>query len=166
MTIRASWAGERSPEASALFIAHTLATCRSMSQRVGVMCLGRLVEEGPADGVHANQLDPYPEALFSAPLPAHPTKVDEEEEVVLSGEVPTAFDIPSGCTFHPRWPYAVPECATEEPRPMEVAAGHVVACHPYGTGWVPAPARRVTSEANRPAGARPAHVSRGGEREG
>ena len=64
-----------------------------MSHRVGVMYLGRLVEEGPADGVYANQLDPYPEALFSAPLPAHPTKVDEEEEVVLSGEVPTAFDI-------------------------------------------------------------------------
>ena len=84
----------------------------------------------------------------------------------MSHRVGVMYLVPSGCRFHPRRPDPVPEFATEEPRPMEVAAGHVVACHPYGTGWVPAPARRVTSEANRPAGARPAHMSRGGEREG
>jgi oligopeptide/dipeptide ABC transporter ATP-binding protein len=110
-----------------LFIAHDLATVRYMSNRIGVMYLGKLVEYGPADEVYLNCAHPYTQALFSAHLPSHPDV--KQEEIVLSGEVPSAYNLPSGCRFHTRCNYAMPICSLTEPELIEVAPGHYAACH-------------------------------------
>jgi len=115
---------------SYLFIAHNLATVRYMSHRIGVMYLGKMVERGPADEVYANRLHPYTKALFSATLPSHPSIV--KEEIVLTGEVPTAFNPPPGCRFQRRCDSALPHCSETDPRWIEMAPGHFVACHLYG----------------------------------
>ena len=115
---------------SYLFIAHNLATVRYVSHRIGVMYLGKMVEQGPAEEVYANRLHPYTKALFSATLPSHPDIV--KEEIVLTGEVPTAFNPPPGCRFQRRCSSVLPICSETEPRLIEVALGHYVACHLYG----------------------------------
>ena len=112
---------------SYLFIAHNLATVRYMSHRIGVMYLGKLVEQGPAEEVYTHQLHPYTKALFSAALPSHPALI--KEEIVLTGEVPTAFNLPSGCRFHSRCPVPMPICSEIEPKLIEVTPRHDVACH-------------------------------------
>ena len=114
---------------SYLLIAHSLATVKYMSQQIGIMYLGKLVEQGPAEQVFTNHLHPYTKALFSAALPFHPDMV--KEEIVLPGEVPSALDPPSGCRFHPRCFSAMPICSEVEPELREVAPGHYVACHLY-----------------------------------
>jgi oligopeptide/dipeptide ABC transporter ATP-binding protein len=110
-----------------LFIAHNLATIRYMSHWIGVMYLGTLVEQGPAEAVYINRVHPYTKALFSAALPSHPDVV--KDEIVLSGEVPSAFVLPSGCRFHTRCDHALPICSEIEPELKEGAPGHYVACH-------------------------------------
>jgi oligopeptide/dipeptide ABC transporter ATP-binding protein len=110
-----------------LFIAHNLATVRYMSHRIGVMYLGKLVEQGPAEEVFLHRIHPYTQALFSAALPSHPDMV--KDEIVLSGEVPRALDLPSGCRFHPRCEQALPICLEIEPELKEVASGYYVECH-------------------------------------
>jgi oligopeptide/dipeptide ABC transporter ATP-binding protein len=110
-----------------LFIAHDLATVRYMSNRIGVMYLGKLVEHGPADEVYLRRAHPYTQALFSAHLPSHPDV--KQEEIVLSGEVPSAYNLPSGCRFHTRCNYAMPICSQTEPELIEVAPVHYAACH-------------------------------------
>ena len=110
-----------------LFIAHDLGTVRYMSHRIGVMYLGKLVEQGVAEEVYIKQRHPYTQALFSAALPSHPDKM--KEEIILTGEVPSAFNPPSGCRFHPRCGYVLPVCPESEPPLKEVAPGHHVACH-------------------------------------
>lgn len=112
-----------------LLIAHNLATVRYMSQQIGVMYLGKLVEIGPVNQVYTKCLNPYTKALFSAALPSHPDLV--KEEIVLSGEVPNALDPPSGCGFHPRCPSAMPICSEAKPDLKEAAPSHYVACHLY-----------------------------------
>ena len=112
-----------------LLIAHNLATVRYMSHRIGVMYLGKIVEEAPPDSLFTNPLHPYTKALISASLPAHPRK--QREEIVLSGEVPSPLNPPSGCTFHPRCPFAMDRCRTEVPEYQEIESGHNVACHLY-----------------------------------
>ena len=110
-----------------LLIAHNLATVRYMSHRIGVMYLGKIVEEAPPDDLFTNPLHPYTKALISASLPAHPRK--QREEIVLSGEVPSPLNPPSGCTFHPRCPFAMDRCRTDVPEYQEIEPGHNVACH-------------------------------------
>jgi oligopeptide/dipeptide ABC transporter ATP-binding protein len=110
-----------------LFIAHDLATVRYMSNRIGVMYLGKLVEYGPADDVYINRAHPYTQALFSAHLPSHPDV--KQDEILLSGEVPSAYELPSGCRFHTRCNYAMPICSQTEPKLIKVASGHYSACH-------------------------------------
>jgi oligopeptide/dipeptide ABC transporter ATP-binding protein len=114
---------------SYLFIAHDLAVVKYVSTRIGVMYLGKLVETAAADELYANPLHPYTQVLLSNALPAHPD--DVREEVILKGEVPSAFDPPSGCRFHPRCPQALPICGEVEPALREQASGHPVACHLY-----------------------------------
>jgi oligopeptide/dipeptide ABC transporter ATP-binding protein len=98
---------------SYLFIAHDLAAVAHMSHHIAVMYLGKVVEWGEAEAVAVAPKHPYTQALFSAALPVH---LDERrDEIVLSGEVPTPLDPPGGCRFHPRCPFAMPRCATEEP---------------------------------------------------
>ncbi|MGH7391965.1 MAG: ABC transporter ATP-binding protein [Candidatus Rokuibacteriota bacterium] len=112
-----------------LLIAHDLATVRYMATTVGVMYLGRLVEEAEAEALFTRPSHPYTQALLSAALPSHPDV--EREEVILAGEVPSPLDVPPGCRFHPRCPVALPQCAEVDPAEREVAPGHRVACHLY-----------------------------------
>jgi oligopeptide/dipeptide ABC transporter ATP-binding protein len=112
---------------SYLLIAHHLATTRYMADEVGVMYLGKLVEKAPTKELFDKPLHPYTRALFSAALPSHPDV--EQEEIMLTGEVPSPINPPSGCRFHPRCPFAVARCSEEEPQLREVAPGHVVSCH-------------------------------------
>jgi peptide/nickel transport system ATP-binding protein len=114
---------------SYLFIAHDLAAVKYVSTRIGVMYLGKLVETASSDELYARPLHPYTQILLSNALPSHPD--DAREEVVVRGEVPSAFNPPSGCRFHPRCPHALPQCAEIEPPLREHAPGHPVACHLY-----------------------------------
>jgi len=114
---------------SYLVIAHHLATTRYMAHEVAVMYLGKIVEKAKTEELFTNPLHPYTKALFSAALPSHPDI--EREEIILSGEVPSPINPPSGCRFHPRCPMAKPECATIEPMEKHIASGHMVACHLY-----------------------------------
>jgi oligopeptide/dipeptide ABC transporter ATP-binding protein len=112
---------------SYLLIAHHLATTRYMANEVGVMYLGKLVEKAPTKELFDKPLHPYTRALFSAALPSHPDV--EQEEIMLTGEVPSPINPPSGCRFHPRCPIAEARCSVEEPQLREMAPGHLVSCH-------------------------------------
>jgi oligopeptide/dipeptide ABC transporter ATP-binding protein len=112
-----------------LLVAHDLATVRYMAHQTAVMYLGRIVEYAPTEALYADLLHPYTQALFAAALSAHPD--EPHKELVLSGEVPSPINPPSGCSFHPRCPQAMPECAAIEPSLREVAPQHWVACHLY-----------------------------------
>jgi peptide/nickel transport system ATP-binding protein len=116
---------------SYLFIAHDLAVVKYVSTRIGVMYLGQLVETATSDELYANPLHPYTQVLLSNALPSHPD--DTRDEVILKGEVPSAFEPPSGCRFHPRCPHAMSVCAEVEPALAAQAPGHLAACHLYGT---------------------------------
>jgi oligopeptide/dipeptide ABC transporter ATP-binding protein len=98
-----------------------------ISHRIAVMYLGRIVEIADSQTLCAQPLHPYTRALFAAALPAHPD--DKRDNVVITGEVPSALNPPSGCHFHPRCPYAEPRCSREDPALRTVAPHHVVACH-------------------------------------
>lgn len=110
-----------------LFIAHDLNVVRHVSQRVTIMYVGAVVEEGPSDVVFNRPRHPYTQALLSAvpvPDPSAPG-----QRVQLEGEVPNPSELPSGCRFHTRCPYAKPRCATEVPRLQQTEDGASVACH-------------------------------------
>jgi oligopeptide transport system ATP-binding protein len=113
---------------SYLFISHDLAAVAHMSHTIAVMYLGKIVELGDAAAIALEPKHPYTKALFAAALPIDfDTKT---EDVVLTGEVPSPLDPPSGCRFHTRCPYVLPQCATEEP-PLRLESGRFVACHLY-----------------------------------
>ena len=114
---------------SYLLIAHNLATVRYMSHHVGVMYLGKIVEETPTRELFTNPLHPYTKALIAASLPSHPDI--DREELVLTGEVPSPLNPPSGCTFHPRCPFVMDHCSTQIPEYQEAEPEHIVTCHLY-----------------------------------
>jgi oligopeptide/dipeptide ABC transporter ATP-binding protein len=111
-----------------LFIAHDLAAVAHMSHTIAIMYLGKIVELGEASAVALEPRHPYTQALFAAALPIDVN--GPRAEVVLSGEVPSPLDPPSGCHFHPRCPHAMDRCATEEPA-LRPESGRLVACHLY-----------------------------------
>jgi oligopeptide/dipeptide ABC transporter ATP-binding protein len=113
---------------SYLFIAHDLAAVAHMSHTIAVMYLGKIVEVGDADVVSKAPKHPYTQALFSAALPSHPD--ERRDEIILAGEVPSPMNPPSGCRFHPRCPFAMARCATEEPK-LLLESSRLVACHLY-----------------------------------
>jgi len=114
---------------SYLFIAHDLAAVTHLSHQIAVMYLGKIVEIAESLELCATPLHPYTKVLFAASLPSHPD--EQKEDLVVSGEVPSALDPPSGCHFHPRCPFAMPQCSTTMPELVEVSRGHQVACHLY-----------------------------------
>jgi oligopeptide/dipeptide ABC transporter ATP-binding protein len=120
---------QRQYNVSYLLIAHHLATTRYMAHEVAVMYLGKIVERAKTKELFTNPLHPYTKALFSAALPGHPDIV--REEIILPGEVPSPINPPSGCHFHPRCPFAMPQCSEVEPEEKPIATGHLVACHLY-----------------------------------
>ena len=112
-----------------LFIAHDLSVVRHVSDRVGVMYLGKVVELADARRLYAEPKHPYTGALLSAiPVP-DPDTAQQRERVILLGDVPSPIDPPSGCRFHPRCPKAQERCVHEEPPLESKAGGDLAACH-------------------------------------
>ena len=117
---------------SYLFIAHDLAVVRHVSDRIGVMYLGGLVEEAPSQALYDEPLHHYTRALLSAiPVP-DPELEDRRERILLTGDLPSPAAPPAGCRFHTRCPYAFARCKAEAPALREVRTGHWVACHLKG----------------------------------
>ena len=112
---------------SYMLIAHHLATVRYMCTWVAVMYLGRIVEMSPVRDLFENPSHPYTKALMSAALPSHPDTV--QDEMILTGEVPSPLNPPDGCHFHTRCPFVMDVCSMEDPVVKEVSPGHTVACH-------------------------------------
>jgi oligopeptide transport system ATP-binding protein len=116
---------------SMIFIAHDLAVVRHVSDRIAVMYLGRIVEIATRDQIYANPHHPYTRALLAAiPIPS-PAIEAARERLVVTGEVPSALNPPSGCRFHTRCPLAMTRCKIDDPLPKQIGEGQLVSCHLY-----------------------------------
>jgi len=116
---------------SYLFIAHDLSMVRYVSDDVGVMYLGQLVEVSEADEIYKNPLHPYTKGLLGSIPVANPRLARLKEKSGIEGDIPSPINPPTGCRFHTRCPYARPECAQAKPELKDVGGGHMVACHLY-----------------------------------
>lgn len=112
-----------------LFIAHDLSMVRYISDRVGVMYLGSMVEIAEAEELYVNPLHPYTQALISAAPAPDPLEENVRERIVLEGDVPSPIDCPKGCPFAGRCRFATEKCKNEKPGLKEFPGGHLVACH-------------------------------------
>ncbi len=114
-----------------LFIAHDLSMVKQISDRIGVMYLGQLVELTESSELYKKPLHPYTQALLSAiPIP-DPDIEDQRERIILKGELPSPINPPSGCVFRTRCPMAMEVCSSDKPSWQEVEEGHFIACHLY-----------------------------------
>jgi oligopeptide transport system ATP-binding protein len=114
-----------------LFIAHDLSMVKHISDRIGVMYLGKLVEIAESNELYAHPTHPYTQALLSAiPVP-DPDVSAAKKRIVLEGEIPSPIDPPAGCRFKGRCRYATAKCSEIDPVLKEVSPGHMVACHLY-----------------------------------
>ena len=112
-----------------LFISHDLSVVEHISDVVGVMYLGGMVEMGTTEDIFANPLHPYTKALFSAiPMPDPEIKTDR---IILEGSIPSPANPPSGCKFHTRCSECMERCKTEVPKEIDMGNGHMVRCHLY-----------------------------------
>lgn len=112
-----------------LFIAHDLLVVRHISDRIAVMYLGKMVELADADEIYNRPLHPYSKSLISAvPIP-DPKIARANKRIVLSGDIPSPLNAPSGCPFHTRCPYATDICSQSMPEFEEIEKGHFIACH-------------------------------------
>ena len=118
---------------SYLFVAHDLAVVEHISHRVAVMYLGRIVEMTDKTRLFEMPLHPYTEALLSA-APVARARARQRERIILTGDVPSPINPPTGCHFHTRCPYAMARCRVEAPELREVVTGHVAACHLHDAG--------------------------------
>jgi peptide/nickel transport system ATP-binding protein len=117
---------------SYIFIAHDLSVVRSVSDRVAVMYLGKIVEMGSNEQIYEDTLHPYTKALMSA-VPKTDASQVQGKRIILRGDVPSPINPPSGCRFHTRCPYAFDACSTVAPALADVGNGHLVACHLYNS---------------------------------
>ncbi|WP_078379997.1 ABC transporter ATP-binding protein [Sutcliffiella halmapala] len=114
-----------------IFIAHDLSVVKHISDKIGVMYLGRMVEFASKEKLFSNPSHPYTQALMSAvPVPDPTIK---KERIILTGDVPNPSNPPSGCTFNPRCSSCMDICTKIAPKPIELSPGHVVSCHLYDT---------------------------------
>jgi oligopeptide/dipeptide ABC transporter ATP-binding protein len=112
-----------------LFISHDLSAMRYMADYIAVMYLGQLVEIGPSEALCRSPMHPYTQALLSSiPFP-DPNKEKSRPHLLLKGEIPSPFELPKGCPFHTRCPFATSLCRTEPPAWNEVENQHFTACH-------------------------------------
>ena len=115
-----------------LFISHDLSVVEHISDTIGVMYLGSLVEYGPKADIFSRPLHPYTSALFSAiPMPDPDIKMNRQ---ILEGSIPSPANPPAGCKFHTRCKQCMARCKTEVPKQIEVTPGHMVVCHLYDKG--------------------------------
>ena len=112
-----------------LFIAHDLSVVKHISNRIGVMYLGNIVELGKSYELNKNPLHPYTKTLLSAVPVPDPVKSRSRKRIILEGDIPSPMNPPSGCRFHTRCPYAVQRCKEEVPEWREMAPDHFAACH-------------------------------------
>jgi oligopeptide/dipeptide ABC transporter ATP-binding protein len=112
-----------------LFISHNLSVIRHISDEIGVMYLGELVEQGSREQVFGSPLHPYTQGILAASPKLDPDKRTGSEKIVLKGEIPSAINPPSGCRFHTRCPMAIPLCSQELPALRDMGEGHMVSCH-------------------------------------
>ncbi|CRK81657.1 ABC transporter ATP-binding protein [Neobacillus massiliamazoniensis] len=114
-----------------LFVAHDLSMVRHISNRIGVMYLGKMVEISKSDELYSKPLHPYTQALLSAiPIP-DPIKAQNSKRAIITGELPSPIEMETGCRFRSRCPFAKPICAEANPQLKEVDSEHLVACHLY-----------------------------------
>ncbi len=112
-----------------LFISHDLSVVRFLSDRIGVMYLGNIVELAETEIIFNNALHPYTQALLGAIPTIEQNAIKEKQNVLLEGETPSPINPPSGCKFHTRCKYKTEKCKNETPMLCEVSKGHFVACH-------------------------------------
>lgn len=142
-----------------LFIAHDLALVSHLCDRVAVMYLGRVVEQAPTGALLSRPRHPYTAALFAASLPPRPEQA-RGIRARLSGEIPSPAQVPAGCRFHTRCPFAVERCRADDPAMREFGPGHTVACH-RAEEIEDEVAAEAAEGRSRGGGAQPPHRSKG-----
>ncbi len=112
-----------------LFISHDFKVVRQISHRIAVMYLGQIVEMAPSDQFYIRPLHPYTRSLLSAVPVPYPDTEAKRQRLILTGDVPSPVNPPSGCRFHPRCPWMRDRCAVDAPALADTAGGHFVSCH-------------------------------------
>jgi oligopeptide transport system ATP-binding protein len=131
-----------------LFIAHDLSVVRHISDHVAVMYLGKIVESAGWKDLYDQPFHPYTQSLLSAVPVPDPQKQRERERIILTGDVPSPIEPPSGCRFHTRCPIArFPKCSEENPELRDVAPGHQASCHFAKVFPIPVEGKHIHTEA-------------------